>query len=309
MKANLTFSNLRAQPLARPFPQGTEDAFKLAEQSIRLNSRTFFFATALLPAAKRRAIRALYAFCRATDDLVDEGQASYEQMEEWRASLSLPPEKQHDPILSIWAATRRRYAIDARYEHELISGVQMDITPRRYLTWQDLKSYCYHVAATVGLLSIPIIGLRKGVSFDQAAPYAITLGVALQLTNILRDVGEDARRGQVYLPEEDLAQFLLTRADILNGVDDERFSALMSFEIDRARHLYAEALPGISLLSPSGQLAVGAAALLYRAILDEIEAIRYAVHHTRAHTSGMKKLAMLPEILITVLGLSWNGEA
>jgi 15-cis-phytoene synthase len=304
MKANPSLRTFRSQPLAHPLPLGGEDVFKLAEQSIRLNSRTFYFATALLPAAKRRAIRALYAFCRATDDLVDVSRASHEQVEEWRRKLSLPLEKQHDPILFVWAATRCQYPIDARYEQELISGVEMDISPRHYPTWQDLKNYCYHVAATVGLLSIPIIGLRKGVSFNQAAPYAINLGIALQLTNILRDIGEDARRGQVYLPEEDLAQFGLTRADMLNEVDDERFSALMSFEIDRARYLYAEALPGIALLSPSGQLAVGAAALLYRAILDEIEAMRYAVHRARAHTSGMKKITMLPQILAMVIGFS-----
>ena len=181
--------------------------------------------------------------------------------------------------------------------------MKYDIQPRVYPTWEDLEKYCYHVASTVGLLSIPIIGLREGVSFEQAAPYAVQLGIALQLTNILRDVGEDARRGQVYLPEADLERFNLTRADILAGVQNERFNALMKFEIERARKLYQEALPGIAMLSPSGQLAVGAAALLYRAILDEIEAIRYCVHHMRAYTTGRRKLAMLPKILFTVLNL------
>jgi 15-cis-phytoene synthase len=275
--------------------------YAAAEQSIRRNSRTFYFATALLPASKKRAIRALYAFCRATDDLVDVQHASCERMEAWRAEVRQEPEFQRDPILYLWAATRCQYPIDPRYENDLISGVMMDLTPRSYATWDELARYCYHVASTVGLLSIPIIGLRPGTSFEQAASYATQLGIALQLTNILRDIGEDAARGQVYLPEADLAQFGLTRGDILSGVNDGRFHALMKFEIERARRLYAGSLPGISLLSRSGQLAVGTAALLYRAILDEIEAIHYGVYRMRAHTSGWKKLAMLPQILATVL--------
>jgi len=282
---------------------GKAESFRLVEQSIRVHSKTFYFATSLLPPVQRRAIRALYAFCRATDDLVDVEKASQEQMEAWREAVRLPPEQQHQPILCAWSAVRRQFPIDPRYEDDLITGVMFDITPQRYQTWEDLQVYCYHVASTVGLLSIPIVGLRPGIVFEQAAPYATKLGIALQLTNILRDVGEDARRGQVYLPDEDLEQFGLTRFDILRGVEDTRFHALMKFEIERARHLYTEALPGIAMLSPSGQVAVGAAALLYRAILDEIEAIRYCVYSVRAHTSGVKKLRMLPKILATVLNL------
>lgn len=280
-----------------------DDPFRLVEQSIRAHSRTFTFATALLPRAQRRAIHALYAFCRATDDLVDVHEASEEQMEAWRAVVRLPAEAQREPILRAWSSVRRQYPVDTRYEDDLITGVTYDIQPRRYATWDELARYCYHVASTVGLLSIPILGMRPGATFEQAAPYAIKLGIALQLTNILRDVGEDARRGRVYLPEEDLARFGLSRADILAGTQDARFNGLMKFEIERARALYHDSLPGIAMLSPLGQMAVGAAALLYRAILDEIEAIRYCVHSMRAHTSGLKKLAMLPRILATVIHL------
>ena len=276
---------------------------RAVERSIRSNSRTFYFATALLPEQKRNAIRALYAFCRATDDLVDEHKATHAQVEEWRAKVRLDPEAQHDPVLYLWSVVRRQYRVDPRYEEELINGVAFDIFPERYATWEELERYCYHVASTVGLLSIPIIGLKRGLCFEQASPYAIKLGIALQLTNILRDVGEDARRGRVYLPESDLEQFGLTRADILAGVQDERFSQLMKYEIARARRLYLEALPGIAMLSVSGQMAVGAAALLYRALLDEIEAIRYCVHQYRAYTTERKKLAMLPKILLTVIRL------
>lgn len=276
---------------------------QVVENAIRKNSRTFFFATSLLPQEKRKAIRALYAFCRATDDLVDEDKATPAQVEEWRAKVKLSPDEQHDPVLFLWSITRMLYRVDPRYEDELITGVAFDIFPERYATWEDLERYCYHVASTVGLLSIPIIGLRKGITFQQAAPFAVKLGVALQLTNILRDVGEDARRGRVYLPESDLERFGLTRADILNGVQNESFNDLMKFEIARARQLYHEALPGIAMLSASGQMAVGAAALLYRALLDEIEAIQYCVHQMRAYTTERKKLAMLPKILYTVARL------
>jgi phytoene synthase len=276
---------------------------QVVERSIRKNSRTFFFATALLPREQRQAIRALYAFCRATDDLVDEHKATHAQVEAWREKVRLPAEEQQDPVLYLWAQVRSQYRVNPRYEDELITGVAYDIFPERYATWEDLENYCYHVASTVGLLSIPIVGLREGISFECASPYAIKLGIALQLTNILRDVGEDARQGRVYLPESDLERFGLTRGDILSGVQNESFIELMKFEIARARQLYQESLPGIAMLSPSGQLAVGAAALLYRALLDEIEAIQYGVHQFRAYTTERKKLAMLPGILYTVLRL------
>ncbi len=282
-----------------------------AEQVIRAHSKTFFFATGLLPQGPRQAIRALYGFCRATDDLVDNAESDstgLEEVEKWRAMTALPAEKQTDPISYTWAWVRQSYAVNRLYEQELIDGVARDIQFKPYRTWTELENYCYAVASTVGLLSMPIIGLAPGVNFDQAAPYAIQLGIALQLTNILRDVGEDARRGRVYFPQEDLARFGLTLQDIYDQVYDERFIALMRFEIERARQIYRQALPGIKLLSPSARPAVGAAALLYRAILDEIERIGYQVHQKRAHTSGWKKLAMLPMIFTTIWRLKRPQE-
>ncbi len=267
---------------------------------IRVNSKTFYVATALLPIEQRRAIRALYAFCRATDDLVDRENATVEMLEAWRSEANLPASQQTTPALACWAAVREQYPIDRRYEQELIDGVKMDLQFQPYPTWQALETYCYHVASTVGLLSMPVIGLAKNANFDQAAPFAIRLGIALQLTNILRDVGEDARRGRVYLPVEDLQRFGLTVEEIRHRIYDERFTALMQFEIARARQIYLESLPGITLLSPSARPAVGAAALLYRAILDEIESIHYQVHEQRAHTSAGRKLTLLPSIFWTI---------
>jgi phytoene desaturase len=282
-----------APPLGLP-PQLAEvpvDAY------IRAHSKTFALATALLPAERRRAIRALYAFCRLTDDLVDQAGATHAEVEAWRRLIARPASEQTSPALAAWATVRRDYGVDRRYEQELIDGVALDLEKGRHDTWDDLERYCYLVASTVGLMSIPILGLRRRVTFEQARPYAVQLGIALQLTNILRDVGEDAARGRVYLPVEDLQRFDLTPQDILEGVRDERFRRLMRFEIARARDLFRRALPGTALLSAAARPAVGAAALLYRAILDEIELLDFAVHTRRAHTSTLRKLRLLPGIL------------
>ncbi len=278
-----------------------EDAFEQAARVTRQHSKTFYLATALLPRASRRAIRALYAFCRASDDLVDNQGATLAAVERWRAEAARPARLLHNPILLAWSLIRSQHGVDARYQDELIDGIALDLAKRQYATWDELERYCYLVASTVGLLSMPIIGLAPGTRFAEAAPYAIQLGIALQLTNILRDVGEDAARGRVYLPQSDLARFGLTVGDILDGVHDERFTALMQYEIERARRLYAAALPGIALLSAAARPAVGTAALLYRAILDQIEAIGYRVHTQRASTSGRQKLLLLPQILWQVL--------
>lgn len=273
------------------------------ESSIRQHSKTFTLATAFLPRRQRNAIRALYAFCRATDDLVDSGHALLEDVEAWRAQVDLPAASQASPILRTWSETRDQFGIDRRYEQELISGVALDLTTRRYRHWAELEHYCYLVASTVGLMAIPVLGLADGVRFKDAAPFAIQLGVALQLTNILRDIGEDARRGRVYLPEDDLRRFGLTRDDIVAGVSDQRFRRLLQYEIARTRLLYQEALPGIVLLAPSARVAVGAAALLYRDILRQIERIDYDVHRRRAHASGLRKVFLLPDVLGTLAQL------
>lgn len=295
---------LDARPVARAGDdRELQQAFAQAEAITRQHSRTFHAATALLRPEPRRAIRALYGFCRTTDDLVDRAGASLEDVEAWRAQVRRPADQQTLPVLRCWAHVREQYAVDPSYEMELIDGVALDIRHRRCETWAELERYCYLVASTVGLLSIPIVGLAPGVRFEQAAPFAIRLGVALQLTNILRDVGEDARRGRVYLPLADLDRFGLTAADILGGVQDDRFVSLIRFEIERARGLYQQALPGIALLAPSARPAVGAAALLYRAILDEIEALDYRVQTQRAYTSGWQKVSLLPSIFWTVATL------
>jgi phytoene synthase len=286
-------------------PIALQPAYAQAEIVIRNHSKTFYMASSLMPFKQRQAIRALYGFCRATDDMVDRHGATLQEVEAWRSRVLVPIRDSDPAVLKIWKWTRQQYGADPRYESELIDGVRMDLERRSYETWEELQKYCYGVASTVGLLSTPIIGLVEGVTFEKAAPYAIQLGIALQLTNILRDVGEDAALGRVYLPNEDLKAFGLTQANILNGVQDERFIHLMQFEIARARRLYEKAWPGIGMLDRSGRMAVGAAAIFYKTILDEIEAIQYQVYRLRAHTSKWRKLALLPEIILRV----WSSGA
>jgi phytoene synthase len=294
--------------VAKEISPALREAHRFAENVIREHSRTFHFATGFLPGRTRRAVRSLYGFCRATDDLVDRNGATVEDIERWRAQVALPPAAQTHPVLISWSATREEFGVDRRYERELIDGVEMDIFPRRYETWKELEQYCYRVASTVGLLSLPIIGLAPGVSPKLAAMYAVRLGVALQLTNILRDVGEDAARGRIYLPLEDLKTHGVSEVDIHRRLMGEKFVALMKFEICRARALYRQALPGIALLDRGVRTAVGAAALLYRGILDEIEAIRYDVFSRRAHLTALKKFLRLPGILWTVFSLRPPAE-
>jgi 15-cis-phytoene synthase len=204
-----------------------------------------------------------------------------------RAAHAVPS----DPVLVAWHDTRSRYGLSAALVDELLAGVAMDLTIHRYESFADLWLYCYRVASVVGLLVMGITGHSVG-----AEPYAIKLGVALQLTNILRDIGEDAVRGRVYLPHEDLARFGLTADDILNRIYDERFRALMRFQVERTQRLYDESWPGIALLPAESRFAIGAAARVYRGILDKLSAHDYDAYSRRAHLRLREKVARLPRI-------------
>lgn len=255
------------------------------------HSATFHLASALLPAPKRRAVRALYAFCRITDDLVDRARDA-ERLAAWRqVALSTAPPAD-DPVALAWADARLRHGIPARYAEQLIDAVAGDLTPPEHRTFDDLAAYGYGVASTVGLMAMHIIGFAG----PAAVPYAVRLGVALQLTNILRDVGEDVREGRVYLPADELAAHGLTHDDLARGVVDDRWRRFMAFQIDRNRRLYAEAMPGIALLHRDGRLAIAAAAELYRGILDDIATHDGDVFRRRAGLGRGAKLRRLPGI-------------
>jgi phytoene synthase len=189
-----------------------------------------------------------------------------------------------------WGDTSRTFGVPGRYVEQLIDGLASDLQRVRYASFSDLTRYCYGVACTVGLMSMHIVGYAS----RQAIPYAIRLGVALQLTNILRDVGEDWRSGRLYLPQDELDAFGVSSEQLAQGRVDSRWRSFMRFQIARARQLYAEALPGVVLLHRDGRFAITAAGELYRVILSQIEANDYNVFSRRARVSAWDKLRRLP---------------
>ena len=293
---------LRARP---PQPESEVDldrAFGLCTEITRDHSKSFYFSTSFLPPAKRAAIRAFYAFCRTTDDMVDvlakNDAEKRDHLDAWRRDSRLQSKDQHNPVLAAWTHTRDAYGVPQCYAEELIDGCEMDLTVKRYSTWAELERYCYCVASTVGLISMHIVGVQNDDAglFERSQPPAIELGIALQLTNILRDVGEDLGRDRIYLPEEDMQRFGYTEDDLRQGVVDDRFRALMRFEIDRAQELYRRGLPSIANLKSDGRLAVGAAIMLYRDILDKIIENDFDVFGKRAHLTLGDKLRRMPRI-------------
>ena len=269
-------------------------AYRACEDITRHNSRTFFLASGLLPAEKRQAMRALYAFCRVSDDIIDRSLSAdpMPALNAWRSrSLSAHPSDQ-DLVALAWADTRLKFGIPLGYAEQLLNGVASDLTHCSYQTFEELAEYAYQVASTVGLMAMHIVGF----SGPEAIPYAIKLGVALQVTNILRDVAEDWRNGHLYLPLEDLKQFGLSADDIAGGKLSPRWKKFMRFQIERVRRMYAEARPGIAMLKGDGRFAIAAAADLYEAILEDIEAHDYDVFSRRAHIGALGKLRRLPEI-------------
>jgi len=238
-------------------------------------------------------VRALYAFCRITDDYMDRDQKDpRELLALWRQpSLDLQPD-QNALIALAWADARTRFKIPWAYSQQLVQGVAQDLSKTRYDDFDELTQYCYGVASTVGLMSMHIIGF----SDQKAYPYAIRLGVALQLTNILRDVGEDWRAGRVYLPKSELETYHLTYDDLAAGRVTDNWREFMRFQIARNRRLYQEAKPGIGYLNRDGRFAIAAAADLYQEILCEIEKNDYNVFTHRASVSGFKKLKKIPGI-------------
>ncbi|MBX3013589.1 MAG: squalene/phytoene synthase family protein [Caldilineaceae bacterium] len=268
-------------------------AYDYCETLIAIHSKSFLLASALLPIEKRRAVRALYAFCRVTDDIVDRGQGDVQaNLAHWRRRILVSHPPQDDLVAIAWAAARLRYQVPVRYAEQLIEGVARDLTQCRYQTFAELTAYCYGVASTVGLMSMHVIGYAG----THALPYAIKLGVALQLTNILRDVGEDWRAGRLYLPQEDLAHFGLSEADIARGQVTSAWRAFMRYQVGRTRLLYREAAPGIALLDRDGRFAIAAAADLYQGILADIEAHDYDVFTRRAFVTKWGKVRRLPGI-------------
>jgi phytoene synthase len=268
---------------------GSEAGYRLCREITRRHAKTFYFASRFLAAEKQRAIWAVYAFCRTADDIVDRTLPARERLDAldgWRGDLLRAYDGRPDhPVMAAFADAARRYAIPLQPALDLLRGAARDVTVRRYETYEELLEYCYLVASTVGLLIAPILGYEDG-----ALEYGIALGRAMQMTNILRDVGEDRHLGRVYLPAEELRRFGYPESSLLDGTIDSRFIALMRFQIARTRAMYDEAAAGIELLSPDSRSTVRLALVLYRRILDEIERNGYDVFTRRAYVPMRTKL-------------------
>lgn len=260
------------------------------------NSRTFYMASSLLPYEKQRGARALYAFCRITDDIVDDPESSLEHrqanLNQWRTEIMAEHPPEDSLVCLAWTDTQAKFNIPRGYATQLIDGCERDIAQTRYETFSDLAEYSYGVASTVGLMAMHIVGF----SGEEALPYALRLGVALQMTNILRDVAEDWRSGRVYLPKQELERFSLSEADIERGVVTDNWRKFMAFQIERTRYLYEQSLPGIAMLQKDGRFAIAAAAELYQAILTDIENHDYDVFTRRASVGKFGKIRRLPGI-------------
>jgi phytoene synthase len=259
----------------------------------RQHAKSFFFASLALPKEKRAAAYAVYAFCRHADDLVDEAadaasvpmalEALSSEFDRCRDSLS------DMPFCASLGHTIREYSLEKEPFLELLQGVASDNQEVEVRSWPELEHYCYQVASTVGLIMCPILGLADPAGKAQA----IDLGIAMQLTNIARDVGEDLERGRVYLPADELRDFGLDRKDLQAGVVSDGFRELMRFQIRRAREYYRRSESGIALLAADGsQFTVWLMRFVYAGILEEIEKHDYDVFRRRAATSIGRKLRL-----------------
>jgi len=210
-------------------------------QALRGNHSSFHYSFSFLPRPQREALKTVYAFCRTTDDIVDNDQdvvTNVDRLRNWRIELehALDGESEY-PLLNQLSAIANRFNIPVVHFYELLKGVEMDLVKNRYETFDELKEYCYHVASSVGLMCLGIFGSKN----QRTKEYAINLGIALQLTNILRDVGTDARYGRIYLPKEDLVKFGCGESDILNRRYTTEFRALMEHEAARAEEYFLKA--------------------------------------------------------------------
>jgi len=258
----------------------------------RSRARNFYYSFVLLPKQQRNAICAIYAFMRYCDDLSDDAPAgdcrARESIERWSRDLDAALEGRFSshPVWPAFHDTVQRYGIPREYFHEMIAGVTSDLEPRRIATFDELYRYCYQVASVVGLTVIHIFGFRS----RDALPLAEKCGIAFQLTNILRDVREDAERGRIYLPAEDLKRFNVDERDLKEGKRTGEFVALMEFEAKRARAYYIESAPLVDMVDPHSRSSLWALIQIYSQLLARIEHSNYDVLSHRIQAPAREKL-------------------
>lgn len=264
-----------------------EESYSYCRSVAKTRAKNFYYSFLLLSREQRNAMCAVYAFMRRCDDLSDEPGASYAALKEWRRSFALalananPPH----PIMPALLDAIIRYQIPHQYFYEMIDGVISDLFPRRFDTFDELYKYCYKVASVVGLTIIHIFGFES----PQALNLAEKSGIAFQLTNILRDIREDADRGRQYLPTEDLMHFGVSEDDIKGGSHTRCFIELMRFEVDRARQYYEESAPLLGLVHPRSRPSLWAMITIYSRLLDRIRDSSYDVLSQRISLSSLEK--------------------
>jgi len=276
-----------------------EDAYEQCRVITAHYAKTFYAGTSFFSEEKRKAVWAVYAWCRRTDDIVDkprkETLSLRSELAEWRRRLDdIWQGRAYDAIDLALVDTVRRYPdLSIAPFEDMIKGMVMDLDQNRFETFDELYLYCYRVAGTVGLMTMPIMGTAPSSSYEEALEPALALGVALQLTNILRDVGEDRVRQRIYIPQEDLRAFNVSEASLLKGIKDEKYVALLKFQIERARKWYQVAAEGIPMLAEDARLPVRASLDMYSTILDKIEANNYDNFNKRAYTSKFEKFLLV----------------
>lgn len=281
-----------------------KNAYAECRAITRHHAKTFYMATRFLPNHKQRGIFAIYSLCRYIDDLVDEAEDLVEKkkltergikrkLAIWKQKLRDTYEgRSHDnTILIAFSDVLRRYHIPIEMPFELMEGVTMDLFKNRYETFEELYDYSFKVASIVGLMTSQVFGYET----REALSYAVDLGIAMQLTNILRDVGEDLNRDRIYLPKEDLNRFNVTEQDLFNHSLNDNIIELLAFQIERTRRYYERSDKGIALLSTDSRLPVHLARQNYSRILDKIEANNYNVFEMRAYLNATEKLSILPQ--------------
>lgn len=268
-----------------------DESYRQCQQIARRTGKNFYYSFLMMPRAKRQAMCAIYAFMRRSDDIADSTAnpaVASEGLRQWRATVdaALRGETSSEPTLPALVDTVKRYGIEPRYFHELLDGTEMDQRVTRYESFEDVYRYCYHVASVVGLIVLPVFGYQ-----DQAALVpAEACGIAFQLTNILRDVKEDAGLGRIYLPREDLKRFGVEEADIMSSQTTPQFIELMKFEAARAREYYAKAVPLLDMIEPDSRGTLAVMIGIYGGILDKIEKQDYAVFDGKVRLSTAEKL-------------------
>ncbi|WP_295992301.1 presqualene diphosphate synthase HpnD [Rugamonas sp.] len=260
------------------------------QQKAAASGSSFYYSFLFLPPERRRAITALYAFCREVDDTVDEATdegVARIKLAWWRTEIAaMYAGKQSHPVTLALQPHLLPYALEEKHMQAIIDGMEMDLNQTRYLDYPGLQRYCWHVASVVGILSASIFGATR----PETLQYAEKLGLAFQLTNIIRDVGEDARNGRIYLPVNELQQFGVTAADLLNARHSEKFENLMKFQVARAQVAYDEAFALLPAADRRAQRPGLIMAAIYRTLLTEVEADGYHVLQQRISLTPIRKL-------------------